>query len=221
LEGDDGLIFNAKKAVFFGAHTDDEMVAAGTLHRLTRDGCEVAVVSFSPAATADDRRGTERSANILYDEWLSSIELIGATGIFCPLSIWKPSATLAKYGDELANYVYDYCEREMPDVMFCLSPEDENPAHAVVGVACERVARGRVPTLVRCQFPWNYHLGRSNLYVALTEPELKVKQAVIDAYKSQHFRYRYGEMLMNYARADGLSVKVEAAEKFELVRGVI
>lgn len=215
------MLSGIRKAVAFFAHSDDEMICAGTLHRLARSGCEVTVVTFAPAATESDRTGTQASAEILLPEWQRSMEIIGAKGRFCPLSIWNPSSRLAEQGQAIADYAFGYCEAEKPDAAFILSPEDENPAHSVVGIQCERVMRGRVPLTIRCHFPWNYGLGRPNLYVRLDTEDLGAKRGVIGAYRSQAFRYNYADMLMDYVRADGLSVKVPAAEKFELVRGVV
>jgi hypothetical protein len=78
-----------------------------------------------------------------------------------------------------------------------------------------------VPLVARCLYPWNYGLGRPNLYVTLTPEDLAVKSAVCRAYKSQEFRYNYHDLFMATARADGLSVKAEAAERFELLRAVV
>lgn len=215
-------LFNVKRAVFFGAHTDDEMVAAGTLHRLGANGVEVTVVAFSPAAIEEDRKGGMKSQQRVYTEWLDSMEAMKTRGIFLPLPIWNPSRDLPKYGQEICQYIYDYCERQRPDVAFILSPFDENTAHAVVGVEAERVMRGRVPVVLRCNFPWNYGKGdRPNLYVSLGVADLEAKRRVIQAYQSQKFRYDYLDMLLKYAHADGMSVKAAAAERFELVRGVI
>ncbi len=215
------MLNNCRKAVGFFAHTDDEMVAAGTLRRLVRQGCEVHVVTFAPAATEDDRTGGEPSLKIVVPEWNHSLDLIGVAKTHRHLLACLPSSQLPSYRQEICQYVYDFCEREHPEVAFLLSPDDENPAHAVVGIEGERVMRGRVPMTIRCQFPWNYSLGRPNLYVRLDEDDLKVKKRVIQAYRSQLFRYRYEEMLLAYCKADGLSVKVEAAEKFELIRSVV
>lgn len=215
------MLTGIKRAVFFGAHTDDEMICAGTLHRLVRGGCEVTVVSFSPAAVEADRTGGLVSAERVEPEWRSALSIIGARGRFCPMSWWAPSARLHEHGQDIAQYAYDYCEVERPDLAFILSPEDENPAHAEVGRQCERVMRGRVPHVVRCQFPWNYGLGRPNLYVGLDIQDMDAKRRVINAYQSQKFRYDYEAMLLAYACADGLSVKLPAAEKFELLRSVV
>jgi hypothetical protein len=134
---------------------------------------------------------------------------------------YRPSVDLTPFAQDICQVAFDFCEKEKPNVAFILSPEDENTAHAIVGRECERVLRGRVPIAIRCQFAWNYSIGRHNLFMSLSEEDLRAKQAVIDAYESQKFRYEYGEMLMNYTRADGLSVKVNAAEKFEILRAVV
>lgn len=213
------MIEGLRKVVFFGAHADDEMICAGTLHRLAKGGTEVQVVTAGPAATAQDRTGNVESWDIVQREWRQSLNLIGA-GKSRFLSV-MPSADFQPHRQRVCQAVYDICEAEKPDAVFILSPEDENTAHSVMGIECERVMRGRVPWTIRCQFPWNYGLGRPNLYVSLSDADLACKAQVIETYKSQHFRYRYGEMLLAQAVADGLSVKVAAAEKFEIVRGVL
>ena len=121
----------------------------------------------------------------------------------------------------IADWMFRYLENRKPDVVFTLSPHDENPAHAVVGQQTERVARGRVPTLLRVHMPWNYNSGHCNLYVELDGSDLECKRAVINCYQSQRFRYNYEELLMAQTLADGLAVKVPAAERFEIVRSVL
>jgi len=209
-----------KKVVCFFAHTDDEMICAGTLHRLARSGCEVHVVTFAQAATERDRKGMDRDYT-LCDEWMKSMDIIGVHHQHRVLYDIRPSCDFQPHRQQICQWTYNYVERYKPDCVFTLSPDDENTAHSIVGVECERVMRGRVPTLVRCQFPWNYNIGRPNLYVTLDVENLKVKAAVIEAYESQHFRYNYHDMLMDYARADGASVKRLAVEKFEIVRSVV
>lgn len=209
-----------KKVVFFGAHTDDEMICAGTLHRMAKNGVEVHVETFTCAATINDRKGYEDDTyKVLHPEWLKSMRLIGVKHNL--LYDWRPSAELGGIGQRIADHTFGYIEMHKPDLAIILSPHDENTAHAVVGVECERVMRGRVPHVWRCLFPWNYSGDTPNLYVTLDEEDLAVKAQVIDAYESQKFRYNYRDMLLNYAIADGLSVKKSAAEKFQIVRSVL
>lgn len=224
LRGKD-MLSGIKKAVFFGAHTDDEFICAGTLHRLACAGCEVHVVTFGPAATKDDRRGTYVSSEIVLPEWHQSLDVIGIRQEHRQFHGMRdgylPSAEMPKFAEEICQDVYDYCESVKPDLALILSPHDENTAHAVVGVACERVMRGRVAHVWRCLFPWNFSTDKPNLYVKLESEDMEAKRAVINCYQSQKFRYDYESILMHYAVADGLAVKVPAAEKFEVVRSVV
>lgn len=209
------------KVAFFGAHTDDEIICAGTLHRLARAGHEVSVVTMGPAGTQEDPRGGLDACAVVRPEWERAMKLIGVPEKRRRLVGKWDTVSLHDRSQEVADVLFDFCERERPHVVFTLSPEDENPAHAVVGVQTERVTRGRVPTTIRCQYPWNHSIGRPNLYVKLAPEDLEVKRQVIRAYQSQTFRYDYEGMLMRYAEADGLSVKAAVAEKFEVVRAVL
>ncbi len=213
------MVAGLRKVVMFCAHTDDEMVAAGTLHRLARTGTEVHLVAFFSAATRDDRQGTTASSGVLMHEFNRSVTLIGAKrGRFVNFG---PSADPYPHRQAICQHVFDYCDSERPDAAFVLSPDDENTAHSIVGTECERVMRGRVPLVVRCQFPWNYSIGRANLFVSLDREDLACKRAVVNAYQSQLWRYDYEEMLVSACRTDGLSVKVPYAEKFEFIRMVV
>lgn len=213
------MLLNPKRVVCFFAHTDDEMLCAGTLHRLVKQGAEVHVVAFGPAATEQDREGGRLAEEITDAEFKASCKLIGATPV--PLVGFRPSKRLADFGQRICDCMFLYLEQHKPDVVFTLSPRDENTAHAVVGTQAERVMRGRVPTVIRVHCPWNYDAGHCNLYVRLDEDDLACKRAVINAYQSQRFRYDYETLLMAAVVADGLSVKVPAAERFELVRSVL
>jgi LmbE family N-acetylglucosaminyl deacetylase len=215
------MIESWAKVIFFGAHTDDEFACAGTLHRLARQGCEVHVVTYAPAAIESDRLGNKASADVVRHEWARSLDTIGVGRHhrwFCEMT---PSADLWPRRQEMAQLAYDYVGRHRPDAVFTLSPDDENPAHRIVAEEVERVMRGRVPCLVRCQMPWNYSIGRGNFYVALSGEDMACKRAVVECYQSQKFRYDYSAIFEHLALADGLSVKVPAAERFELVRAVV
>jgi LmbE family N-acetylglucosaminyl deacetylase len=210
------------KVVFFGAHTDDEMICAGTLHRLTREGCRVVVRTFATAATINDRKGGVDSQLTTRHEWYTALSIIGASQVHSFLyETLTPSADFQPHRQYIADQVFNFCEDEKPDVAFILSPEDENTAHRIVGEECERVMRGRVGTVIRCLFPWNYGIGRPNLFVKLEPEDWNAKVEVINAYGSQKFRYNYLEMLSDYTRADGQSVKAgRPCEKFEVIRHV-
>ena len=208
-----------KHVVAFFAHTDDEMICAGTLHRLARSGAKVFVHTMAPAATENDREGWRESAETVRPEFLRSMVLIKATDYkFHEL---VPSSDFASKRQEIANRVFFYCDTYKPDAAFILSPEDENPAHRVMGEECERVMRGRVPTTIRCLFPWNHGIGRPNLYVRMNDEDLAVKDAVADAYQSQKFRYSYKEIFRESAILDGRTLKCGPVERFEILRHLV
>lgn len=207
-----------KKAVFVCAHCDDEQVCAGTLHRLVRSGVTVHVLSATTAALQTTLIGVEDYDDVNKNEWRESMKIIGAVGWIYGI---YPSSDFYPHRQKLCQWVYGYLVREEYDLAIILSPEDENPAHKIMGEECERVMRGRVPTVLRCQFPWNYSSGRGNVFVELSPGDLEAKEKVCLAYKSQSFRYNYREIFMSQARMEGLSVKVPYAEKFELLRAVI
>lgn len=214
------LLEGIRKAAFIGAHTDDEMVCAGTLHRLVELGAQVQVVTFSCAGSVQDRAGYQGHHQQALDEWHQSLDLLDVAMEDRFYLEYEPSPSLRGRGQEVCQAIYQYCEQHKPDLVITLSPDDAHVEHRVVATEAEGVLRGRAPILLRCHYPWNYSVGRPNVYVKLEAEDLEVKRAVINAYLSQKFRYDYEGIFMAQVIVDGLSVKAPAAEKFELVRGV-
>lgn len=211
------MILQSKRCLFFGAHTDDEVVCAGTLHRLAREGCKVHVCAMGSAGTRQDKYGGDDAWEEVEEEWTAAQELIGASWFDC---LRIPAYNLQEKSQQVADAVFALVTRFKPDLVVSLSPDDENPAHAVVGTQVRRVVRGRVPCLLECHYPWNMSFGHPNLFVRLSEEDLRVKQEVIRCYQSQTFRYDYEGILMAQVKVDGLSMKVPAAERFQIVRCV-
>lgn len=209
------MIFdNVKKAVFIGAHTDDEMVCAGTLRKLVKIGVEVKVVIFSCAPIP----GKEKldAENLLLLEFDEAMRAIGISSRNYIIKEYDPR-TLPNQEDEIRQFLYDYTVREKPDLAFVLSPEDDHQSHAMVGKSAERVMKNRVPFVLRCHYPWNFiNPGRRNFFVKLTPDEFETKITVIRAYKSQHFRYDYENLFTALVKVDGSATKTELAEAFEI-----
>ncbi|MBX4211204.1 MAG: PIG-L family deacetylase [Candidatus Yanofskybacteria bacterium] len=206
---------NVKKVVFVGAHTDDEMVAAGTLRKLANAGVEIKVLVFSYAAIPGMIRS--QAVEILQKEFSASMEAIGVHRRNCEVVGLDPG-TLPKHQDEVRQKIFDFTERESPELAFILSEGDDHQDHATVGNMCQIVMRRRVPNLIRCHFPWNFIVGPQNLIVPLTPEELGVKLTVIRAYRSQHFRYEFEPIFNHQTALTGFSTKNPPAEGFEIIR---
>lgn len=208
------LFKNVKKAVFIGAHTDDEMICAGTLRKLVKSGVEVKVIAFSYAPIPD--KSSAEVKKILSSEFSLSKKAIG----ILPENGWVldfEARTLPTHHDKIRQFLFNFTVTEKPDLAFVLSPEDDHQDHAVLGKSAERVMKNRVPMVIRCHYPWNFiNPGRSNLFVKLTPDEFEAKLAVIRAYKSQHFRYAYENLFTSLTRVNGLATKNELAEAFEI-----
>lgn len=208
----------AKKVLFVGAHTDDEMIAAGTLRRLVKSGAEVFMRAFSSARI--DGKSAEESYEILACEYADAMRVLGV-----PERNWQilgyETRTLPERCPEIRQELYDLVAAMRFDVAFIPSPEDDHQDHAVVGREAERVMKGRVGSIIRYQYPWNLSPLEANLFVALSPDEIAAKTALIRAYRSQHYRYRYMELFLAAARLAGLSVKREYAEQFKIIRAVV
>ena len=214
------MIFNnVKKAVFIGAHTDDEMIAAGTLRKLVKSGVEVKVIALSCAPIPE--KSQAEAENVLWLEFEEAMRAIGVLPINYLLKCYDPR-TLSNREDEIRQFLYDYTIRGKPDLAFILSSQDDHQVHAVVGKSAERVMKNRVPNVIRCHYPWNFiNAGSHNLFVKLTSDEFEAKLSVIRAYKSQHFRYDYENLFTALSKLHGLTTKNELVEAFEILYCVI
>lgn len=203
-----------RKVVFLGAYTDDEMVAAGTLRKLVKAGCEVHVLVFSCAAIPNMIR--VEAEGVLDSEFRNSMAEIGIKK-FTHLG-YNPG-TLDEHQTEIREVIYRFIERTKPDLAFILSHEDDHQDHSFLGEACEVVMKNRVPNILRCHFPWNFVPGKRNFFVPLEVDEFNSKLNVIRTYKSQHFRYDFEDIFTNQARLDGQITKnTVPTESFEIVR---
>ncbi len=208
------LFENIRKAVFIGAHTDDEMICAGTLRKLVKIGVEVKVIAFSCAPIPGVP--FKKTREILCLEFLQSMKSIGVLPKNRRILDYD-ARTLPTYHDKIRQYLYDFTVYEKPDLAFILSPEDDHQAHAILGKSAERVMKNRVPMVIRCHYPWNFiNPGRCNFFVKIAPDEFETKLAVIRAYKSQHFRYDYENLFTSLTRVNGLATKNEFAEAFEI-----
>lgn len=208
------LFQNVKKAVFIGAHTDDEMICAGTLRKLVKSGVEVKVVAFSCAPIpGQSREQIEKTISLEFLLAMSSLGVLPKNGMI----LGYDARTLAAHQDKIRQFLFEFTVMEKPDLAFIQSSEDDHQDHAIIGKSAERVMKNRVPMVVRCHYPWNFiNPGRSNLFVKLTPDEFETKLAVIRAYKSQHFRYDYENLFTSLTRANGLATKNELAEALEI-----
>ena len=205
---------NCKKAVFVGAHTDDEMIVAGTLRKLVKLGIEVnlLVVSYAPIPGLNKAE----TIAVVRPEFLNAMEHIGIAGKNVHVIGLDPR-TMPDHQNEIRQTVYDFVEREKPDLAFILSNQDDHQDHAILGKICEAVMKNRVPAVIRCHYPWDFiNPGRRNLFVRLSVDEFEAKLSVIRAYKSQHFRYDYENLFTAIVQANGLATKNKLAEAFEI-----
>lgn len=207
------LFQKTKKAVFVGAHTDDEIVAAGTLRKLVKAGWEVNVLTFSCAAIPNTVR--EDAIKILRSEFLSSMKIIGVENF--KVLDFNPGV-LPEDQTKIRQALFDFIARVKPDLAFILSHEDDHQDHSFLGKACEAVMKNRVHNILRCHFPWNFVSGQRNFFVSLEDDEFNAKLDVIRAYRSQHFRYDFESILASQARLDGYVTKSGPMESFEVVR---
>ncbi len=206
---------NLKKAVFIGAHTDDEMMVAGTLRKLVKVGVDVRVLIFSYAPIPGKTH--QEAAEILRPEFIASMNHIGVRGDNFEVAGLDPR-TMPDHQSQIRQRVYDFTEKEKPDLAFILSSTDDHQDHSILGKICQIVMKNRIPNIIRCHYPWNFVPAFCNVVVPLTLDELETKFNVIRVYKSQLFRYDFESIFRSLTDLDGFTTKNPPAEAFEILR---
>lgn len=197
-------------------HTDDgELGCGASLSKLHRMGCDIHYVAF---CTCDE------SLPDGYPRGTLARELRHAAAA---LSI--PDANLHIQDFEVRRLSYNRQDvldilvslnRELkPDVVFCPTLDDLHQDHMTVAHEALRAFKRR--TILAYEMPWNNVVFTANFIVAVEEQDIENKSLALSRYKSQEGRsYMQPSFIRSWATMRGVSVGVEFAEAFTMVRGV-
>ncbi|MEU3605538.1 PIG-L deacetylase family protein [Streptomyces sp. NPDC035033] len=205
--GVEGAGRSALRMLVVGAHPDDvEIGAGGTIHRRTRGGWDVTVLTMSRGGGGGDPARRRKEAH-------RAAEVLGARLLMEDL----PDGSMAD--DRATVQVVERAVAEVePDVVFVHSESDTHQDHRAVHratlVACRKVAR-----LACYQSPSATVSYRPNRFVELSEADVEAKLAAIAAHRSQASSRWYldEDLLRSTARYWGRFSQTRYAEPLELV----
>lgn len=187
------------KALFIGAHTDEELCFAGTMTKLVQQGCVVKYDALS-CCENDTIRG----------EFEDSCRTLGITlGQVHNLGVRE----FAGEANQIADSFYTL--RNNFDYVFTHSPVDRHPDHRTVAEETLRVFSCNLLTYIG---PWNGNED-ANYFVEITSEQLEKKIQALACYKSQaHRPYMNSDFIRSWARYNGMRCGKMYAEGFRVVR---
>jgi len=201
------------KALFLGAHTDDEFGCSGTLARLVDGGTEVHYVAFSPCEESVPA-GFPR--DVLHHESKAAAARLGIADEHWRLYDFRVRHFPTRRQDILEELVR--LRREIdPDLVLLPASSDIHQDHQVV--AEEGLRAFKFSTVLGYELPMNTITFQHACFVALSEEHLQRKIESLACYESQRFRtYTDESFIRGLARVRGVQAGVDYAEAFEVIR---
>lgn len=199
-------------------HTDDgEFGCGGSIARFASEGKEIFYVAFSAA---------EKSVPPEYPRDILKTEVKEATRV---LGIRKENLILFNYitrefpsnRQPILDDILALKKELKPDMVMLPSTYDTHQDHQVI--VQEGFRTFKDTTMMGYEMPRNNLSFPTNVFVALTERELRIKTKAIECYRSQAGKHLPSpkELYKILARLRGAQVGLEYAEAFEAIRWVM
>jgi N-acetylglucosamine malate deacetylase 1 len=201
-----------KKILTLAAHTDDvEIGCAATLHKFK--DADIKVIAFSLAPGEDVTHEFKNSMDILKSSWTrkGTVEY----------DLYEMEMRELGYNrQKILDILYEESSSTNYDLVTCPSSFDTHQDHKVIREECFRAFKKT--TIFGYEMPWNNRKFESDVFVEVSESDLKNKLKHFDCYKSQVNRSFFSEeYIRSMATYRGFQCGVQYAEAFELIRMVI
>jgi LmbE family N-acetylglucosaminyl deacetylase len=205
------LSLDDKTIVAIAPHIDDvELGAGATIHQLIgRNRVYYVGLSLPPLV--------ERQAFMV--EFESSIRCLGLDRERIILRDYDPR-NLFETRTEILQLLYDLNKDLRPDLVLIPNSRDIHQSHEVVYAEARRAFKYR--TILGYELPWNSFDFEMDVFITVTEEDVKAKIAAINAYRTQQHRMFFAnDIVGDLARVRGKQVGYQYAECFELVRLIL
>ena len=195
------------KVLVLSPHTDDgELGAGGTIAKLVENGSQLTYFAFSAPR------------EVLREECTLALNVLGVKNfkIFDFQVRYFPM-----HRQEILEILFDYNEKNKPDLVLTPSPNDLHQDHQTV--TNEALRAFKHSTILGYELPWNNIIFRENCFITLEERHICKKIEALWNYKSQISRRHYfdKEYLMGLTRSRGVQINKKYAEAFEAIKIVL
>ena len=198
-----------KKLLFIGPHPDDvEMGCGGIISRYSKN-TQMTYLILSPCLE------DPKNKNIL-NEAREAISLLGLSKESLIIEN-LPRRTFHDQRRNIREILISVKEKFTPDIVFCPSIKDIHQDHSVTAEETLRLFRDI--GVISYEAPRSSLRFEPNLYIELSDKNLKIKIDALLRYKSQYDKYYFEpSVIQSFARMRGSQCKVKYAEAFEVLR---
>ena len=186
-------------------HTDDaEVGCGGSLSRFKKSNIDI--IAFSWPYDRPD----------IINEFKNSMGILSLNYELLDFPIRK----LLLHRQDILEILVKRSKEKKYDLVFCPSTYDTHQDHEVIRNEAFRAFKKT--TILGYEMPWNNITFKTDLFIELSEKNMKDKRKMLDSYKTQEDRaVMCKEYIFDTARTRGLHVGIKYAETFEVIRMVI
>ncbi|MDC1030252.1 PIG-L family deacetylase [Flavobacteriaceae bacterium] len=214
-----------KKILVLAAHPDDETLGCGgTLHRLSKEGYDVNLLTFTDGESSRGIQGLNRNEKLNNVASILGISNYNSGKFPDNAMDSVPLIEICKFIEENVNYI--------PDIIFTHHYEDLNIDHHLVAKATFTVFR---PQKGNSHVIYSYFVPSSSdynpisnftgkTYFKLNENDVEAKHSALSIYDKEMREYPHSRSyknIKNLIKVWGSEVGTEYAEKFILIRELI
>jgi LmbE family N-acetylglucosaminyl deacetylase len=208
------------KILLLSPHTDDvELGCGGSLFKFIEERNEIFWVVFSIASESIPQYLPK---NILKDEFDEVLQYYGIAKDFSKIFNFKVRH-LHNHRQELLEELVRLRKEYSPDLVIGPSLNDYHQDHQVVAHEMIRAFKTSA-SIISYELPWNHVTFNSQLFVRLTEDNVRKKWEALKNYKSQllqNKQYFSENFIHGMARMRGVQCNSEFAEAFEVIKWMI
>jgi len=192
------------RILILAPHADDGEVGAGAaIHRWVQEGHEIHYLAFSLAD------GGNR------EEISKALDLMGVReSLLLPFEVRR----LADARQAILNHLIQVNVDFNPDMVLLPSTDDVHQDHQVI--SSEGFRAFKRSTVLGYELPWNDRAFSTDLFVVVSEEDVRAKWKALLQYKSQTDRHLV-EHVWDLARIRGRQILVPLAEAFEVLRWIM
>jgi LmbE family N-acetylglucosaminyl deacetylase len=198
-----------KKLLFVGPHPDDvEMGCGGIISKYCKSA-QITYLILSPCLEDPKNKDILNEAR----------KAVGRLGLSTEALIIKdlPRRTFHDQRREIRDVLISTREKYKPDMVFCPSFKDIHQDHSVTAEETLRLFRDI--GVISYEAPRSSIVFEPNLYVELSDQNMKDKIEALMCYKSQYDKYYFKpSVIQSFAHMRGSQCRATYAEAFEVLR---
>ena len=210
---------NSERVLILSPHTDDaELGCGGTIVKLIKQKKEILWIVFSTAEESLPKGLPKDSLVKEFIKVVKSLDLKPKNYKIFNYKVRKLSEKRQEVLEELIRIRNEF----KPNLVIGPSLNDFHQDHSVVSY--EMIRAFKTSSSIICyELPWNHVKFDTQLFIRLSNEEIRKKVEMLNFYKSQYLvkkHYFSTEFIEGLASTRGVQIGTKFAEAFEVVRWI-